>query len=88
MTAWGGKLFVGGDFDWAGSSAQAASGIAIRTSCRCPADYNADGGVDADDTIAFFADWDAGRSEADFNGDRGVDADDVIAYFARWDAGC
>lgn len=88
MTAWDGKLFVGGDFDWAGSSTQAASGIAIRTSCRCPADYNADGGVDADDTIAFFADWDAGRSDADFNGDLGVDADDVIAYFARWDAGC
>ncbi|MFZ4573429.1 MAG: GC-type dockerin domain-anchored protein [Phycisphaerales bacterium] len=88
MAVWDGKLFVGGDFDWAGDASQDASGIAYRTSCSCPADYNADGAVDADDTIAFFADWDGGRREADFNGDGGVDADDVIAYFARWDSGC
>ena len=54
----------------------------------CPADYNQDEGVDSDDVIAFFGDWDAGNSLADFNDDGGVDADDVIAFFARWDAGC
>jgi hypothetical protein len=54
----------------------------------CPADYNQDDGVDSDDVIAFFGDWDAGNSLADFNADGGVDADDVIAFFARWDAGC
>jgi hypothetical protein len=54
----------------------------------CPADYNNDGGVDGDDVIAFFADWDAGVIGADFNGDGGVDGDDVIGFFGNWDAGC
>lgn len=88
LTVWDQKLFVGGDFDWAGNSTLAASGIAYRTSCGCPADYNHDGGIDADDTISYFADWDANNRAADFNADGGVDADDVIAYFARWDGGC
>jgi hypothetical protein len=52
----------------------------------CPADWNGDGGIDADDVIAFFGEWDSGN--ADFNNDGGTDADDVIAFFARWDAGC
>ena len=54
----------------------------------CPADYNNDGGVDGDDVIAFFADWDAGVMDADFNDDGGVDGDDVIGFFGNWDAGC
>jgi hypothetical protein len=54
----------------------------------CAADINADGGVDGDDVITFFAAWDAGQSLGDFNGDGGVDGDDVIEFFARWDAGC
>ncbi|MFZ4575115.1 MAG: GC-type dockerin domain-anchored protein [Phycisphaerales bacterium] len=54
----------------------------------CPADYNGDTGVDGDDVIAFFADWDGGVIGADFNGDGGVDGDDVIDFFARWDSGC
>ena len=52
----------------------------------CPADVNADGGVDGDDVIVFFARWDA--NQADFDGSGGTDGDDVIAFFARWDAGC
>jgi subtilisin family serine protease len=52
----------------------------------CPADWNGDQGVDGDDVIAFFADWDA--SDADFNRDGGTDGDDVIAFFTRWDSGC
>ena len=54
----------------------------------CPADYDGSGGVDSDDTIAFFADWDAGLIGADYTGEGGVDADDVIEFFARWDSGC
>jgi hypothetical protein len=52
----------------------------------CPADWDRSGGVDSDDVIAFFADWD--QSNADFNGDGGTDADDVIAFFSRWDSSC
>lgn len=51
-----------------------------------PADWNHDGAVDSDDTIAFFADWDA--NNGDINSDGGSDSDDVITFFARWDAGC
>ena len=52
----------------------------------CPADWNQDTGVDGDDVISFFTDWDI--SNADFNEDGGTDGDDVIAFFARWDGGC
>jgi hypothetical protein len=52
----------------------------------CPPDWNRDGGVDGDDVIEFFADWDV--SNADYNGDLGTDGDDVIAFFADWDRGC
>jgi hypothetical protein len=52
----------------------------------CPADWNGDGGVDGDDVIAFFGEWDA--NNADYNGDGGTDGDDVIAFFADWDSGC
>jgi hypothetical protein len=54
----------------------------------CAADFNMDGGVDADDVIAFFSAWDAGLPAADFDGDLGVDGDDVIAFFRAWDARC
>jgi hypothetical protein len=67
------------------------SRASVRTAIRvvgCRADYNDDGGVDGDDVIAFFADWDAGRIAADFNADGGVDGDDVIDFFGRWDSGC
>ncbi|MFZ4573246.1 MAG: CHRD domain-containing protein [Phycisphaerales bacterium] len=53
----------------------------------CFGDFNNDGGIDGDDVIAFFADWDANRACADVNGDTGVDGDDVIAFFNAWDAG-
>lgn len=54
----------------------------------CPADYNTDAGVDSDDVIAYFADWDAGSDEADFDNANGVDSDDIIAFFTAWDQGC
>ncbi|MFZ4575308.1 MAG: hypothetical protein ACOYN0_12975 [Phycisphaerales bacterium] len=52
------------------------------------ADYNDDGGVDGDDVIDFFADWDNGLIASDLTGDGGVDGDDVIFFFGRWDIGC
>jgi hypothetical protein len=54
----------------------------------CPADYDTSGGVDGDDVIAYFADWDQSRDEADFDNNGGVDGDDIIAFFARWDQSC
>ena len=61
-------------------------GVQTCESPACPADWNQDGGVDGDDVIEFFAQWDLGN--ADFNGDEGTDGDDVIAFFFRWDNGC
>jgi hypothetical protein len=52
----------------------------------CPSDWNYDGGVDSDDVIAYFIDWDV--SNADYNGDGGTDGDDIIAFFGAWDNGC
>ena len=62
--------------------------IRLDASPRCLGDFDASGGTDGDDVIAFFAAWDAGDSAADVNGDTGVDGDDVILFFARWDTGC
>ncbi|MFZ4572825.1 MAG: RHS repeat-associated core domain-containing protein [Phycisphaerales bacterium] len=50
-------------------------------------DYNGDGGVDSDDVIAYFADWDNSNPLADLNGDGGVDSDDLILWFQFWDLG-
>ena len=66
-----------------GTSSTAAARVLI-----CGADFNCDGGVDGDDVIGFFEQWDAGLIGADFNGDDGVDGDDVIGFFERWDSGC
>lgn len=52
------------------------------------ADYNDDNGVDSDDVIDFFADWDQNNTRADLALDGGVDSDDVIFFFGRWDLGC
>jgi hypothetical protein len=60
--------------------------IGNTTSARCPADWDNSGGVDGDDVIAFFADWDQGN--ADYNNDGGTDGDDVISFFGNWDQGC
>lgn len=53
--------------------------------CRT-ADYNGDGAVDGDDTIAYFIDWDSANIDADYTDDSGVDGDDVIRFFTLWDA--
>lgn len=54
----------------------------------CVADFNRDGAVDSDDTIAFFTVWDTGGLLADLSNDGGVDADDIVVFFTRWDLGC
>jgi hypothetical protein len=51
----------------------------------CFADFNNDDGVDGDDVIAFFADWDNSNDCADVDDSDGVDGDDVILFFASWD---
>ncbi|MEI7657895.1 MAG: M1 family aminopeptidase [Phycisphaerae bacterium] len=53
----------------------------------CPADYNADGGVDGGDVESFFRDWEAGEAAADVNADGGVDGGDLSTFFAAWQAG-
>ncbi|MFZ4575023.1 MAG: hypothetical protein ACOYN0_11535, partial [Phycisphaerales bacterium] len=68
--------------------ARAASGPACAWRADgCFSDYNNDGGIDGDDVIAFFADWDAGLDCGDVDASTGVDGDDVIIFFAAWDAG-
>jgi serine protease len=52
----------------------------------CPADWNDDRGVDSDDVIDFFRDWNT--LDADFNRDGETDTDDVVNFFQRWDSGC
>ena len=76
--------------NWApdASPGLAASVTFTPTTIACPGDYNNDTGVDGDDVIAFFTDWDNGAIEADLTGDEGVDGDDVIFFFEHWDAGC
>ncbi len=53
----------------------------------CPADYNADGGVDGEDVTAYFTDWEAAADRADVNYDGGVDGNDLAPFFAIWAAG-
>lgn len=77
-------------FDDAGATTEAVWNGTITVeytpSGFCPSDWNYDGGVDSDDVIAFFADWDI--SQADYTGDGGTDGDDIIAFFSAWDVGC
>lgn len=58
----------------------------INVPAQCLADWDGSTGVDGDDVIAFFADWDANNADVDFSG--GTDGDDLIVFFAAWDGGC
>ncbi len=53
----------------------------------CYADYDSNGGIDGDDVIAFFTEWDLSSNCADVDGSQGVDGDDIILFFSVWDAG-
>jgi len=62
-------------------------GTLIETGPACPADFNADGGIDGGDIEAFFGAWEAGEGTADVNADGGVDGSDIATFFAAWEAG-
>lgn len=71
------------------ASTSAAQGTSAPVTLRaCIADFTCDGGVDSDDTIAFFNRWDSAAPDADVDGNGDIDGDDVITFFAAWDAGC
>jgi hypothetical protein len=53
----------------------------------CPADFNADGGVDGADVEAFFRTWATGESCGDVNADGGVDGADIESFFLVWAVG-
>ncbi len=86
-----------GDFNDTGESVTVFSGGSLVTEIRqmirieppipCPADFNADGGVDGADVEAFFEAWSGGDASGDVNRDGGVDGADVEYFFARWEAG-
>jgi hypothetical protein len=59
-------------------------GTLVETGPACPADFNADGGVDGADIESFFTAWEAGDGIADVNADGGVDGSDVETFFAAW----
>ena len=54
----------------------------------CPADFNGDGVVDADDFFGFLTAFANGDPRADFNGDGVIDADDFFAFLAAFAQGC
>ena len=53
----------------------------------CYSDYDNSDGIDGDDVIAFFDDWDRGLPCADLDASGAVDGDDEILFFGQWDAG-
>jgi probable HAF family extracellular repeat protein len=67
-----------------GSTVSTGTNLAV----LCLSDRNFDGGVDGDDIIAFFAEWEAGNETADLNADGGIDFFDVEAFFEQWENGC
>lgn len=72
-------------------SSTTASGLVVPgTACGngCLGDADCDGDADSDDTIAFFAAWDAGESGGDVDGDSDTDSDDIVIFFASWESGC
>ena len=84
---WMGDLVVGGNYTLTGD-AQPANGLAVYTSCACPADFNHDGVVDSKDFIAFLNAFVAGDPSADFNNDGEIDSKDFIAFLNAFVAGC
>jgi hypothetical protein len=77
-------MFVGGSFLLVDGKPVAS----LASIGRCVADLDCDLDADADDTIEFFAAFDASSFEADADGDGDIDGDDVIRYFEIWDRGC
>ena len=63
-------------------------GIRCEDPRPCLGDFNADGGVDFADIVAFFGVWDRGDAAADVNQDGGVDGGDIETFFVAWQSGC
>lgn len=62
--------------------------VGFGTGCpSCPADYDANGGVDGGDLAAFIADFEAGTGCADVDQNGGVDGGDLGAFFIAFEAG-
>ncbi len=53
---------------------------------RCPADWDGSTGVDSDDVVLFFSDWNLGEADVDHSGS--TDSDDIVIFFVHWDVGC
>jgi hypothetical protein len=70
-----------------GMDAFAVRRLICDATAPCPADFNADGGVDGADVEAFFLAWQVGDVTADVNQDGGVDGSDLEAFFVPWAAG-
>lgn len=85
----GSSIADGVSYTWVNRNGEPACGAPCGWQANgCFADYNNDSGIDADDVIAFFGDWDAGQScaDVDASGGIGIDSADVITFFASWDA--
>lgn len=54
----------------------------------CPADFDANGGVDGADLAAFFQAYEAGDDAADIDRNGGIDGADLAYFFTRYEAGC
>jgi len=54
----------------------------------CRADFNADGGLDTLDVLAFLNAFNAADSRADFTGDGELDSLDFLAFLNEFNAGC
>ncbi len=69
-----------------GSLGILAGELVIDATAPCPGDWDGSGGIDGDDIVAFFADWQIGEADIDQSG--GTDGDDITYFFERWQAGC
>jgi len=83
-----GSLFVGGNFQLAGTVPSYGIARYAPGTSDCIGDVDCDGDDDSDDIVAFFAAWDNGNSTADVDNDGDTDSDDILVFFTAWDSGC
>ncbi|MBS0195997.1 MAG: hypothetical protein JSR77_04490 [Planctomycetes bacterium] len=61
--------------------------IGVSDQCKCPVDFNEDGGNDGADVEEFYQMWQEGATCTDVNCDGGVDGADLEYFFEKWEAG-
>ncbi|XVJ60182.1 MAG: hypothetical protein HEQ23_12610 [Tepidisphaera sp.] len=95
LYASGDTLYVGGNFQVAGSQGVAAYGIAAYRGCSepdCPADFNGDAFLDFFDYADYVTCFEVGTCPAgrtaDFNGDAFVDFFDYADFVQAFETGC